>query len=150
MQRLISTLVTLLWALWFGGVVMLFIAVSTLFQALPRETAGQGAAPIFHIFNAYQLALAALSLISTFVWRLIGPPKRTTWLFAFFAVATLLGCLVTLYIAPQIEHLQRAGQSQSDAFKRYHGFSMLTYTAEAVSLLIAGLLLPNTPTTKSP
>src|SRR5438477_4064605 len=128
MQRLISTLITLIWSLWFGGLVMLFLAVSSLFKTFPRETAGQGAAPIFHLFNAYQLALATLSLIATFVWRLIGPPKRTTWLFAFFAVATLLGCLVTMYLAPQIEHLQHQGQAQSDAFKRYHAWSMITYT----------------------
>ncbi len=143
MQRLVSTVVSLLWALWLGGLVMLFLAVSSLFKTFPRETAGQGAAPIFHLFNAYQLGLAALALLSTFVWRLVGPPKRTTWLFAFFAVATLLACVVTMYIAPQIAHLQHAGQTHSDAFRKYHAWSMIAYTGEVVALLIAGMILPS-------
>ncbi len=148
MQRLFSTLVTVFWSLWFGGLVMLFIAVQSLFHTFPRETAGQGAAPIFHLFNAYQLALAALVLICTFVWRLVGPPKRTTWLFAFFAVATLLGCFVTLHLAPKIELLQHQGQTHSDLFRRYHGWSMMTYMGETIALLIAGFLLPSAPAKK--
>jgi hypothetical protein len=142
MQRLIYTLVSLMWGLWLGGLVMLFLAVTSLFKTFPRETAGQGAAPIFHLFNAYQLGLAALALIATFVWRLVGPPKRTTWLFAFFAVATLLGCFVAMYLAPKIELLQHQGQSQSELFKRYHGWSMAAYGGEVIALVIAGFILP--------
>jgi hypothetical protein len=112
--------------------------------------AGQGAAPIFHHFNAYQLALAAIALLGTFGWRLLGPPKRTTWLFAFFAVATLAGCFVTMYLTPHIESLQHQGLTQSDQFKHYHGLSMLAYTGETIALLIAGAILPWLRDTKAP
>jgi len=149
MRRLIPTLLTLIWGLWFGGLVTLFLVIGSLFKTLPRETAGQGATQIFHLFNAYQLALAVLSLIFTFIWRLIGPPKRTTLLFGFFAIATLLACLVTIYLAPQIEHLQQAGQTSSEAFNRYHEWSTTSYTAQVVALLLAGLLLPFPPSPKS-
>jgi hypothetical protein len=142
MRRFISTLVTLVWGLWFGGLIAIFISVLSLFATFPRETAGQGAARIFHAFNAYQLALAALALIATFIWRLIGPPKRTTALFALFAVATLGACLVTMYFTPRIELLQHQGLAGSDQFKRLHGNSMIAYCGEVVVLLIAGLILP--------
>ena len=146
MRRILPFLLTLTWSLWFGGLVMLFLAVSSLFKTFPAQTAGQGAAPIFHVFNAYQLALAALSLSFTFIWRLLAPSKRPTWLFTFFAIATLLACFVTMYLAPHIELLQHQGQPHSDAFRRLHGFSMLTYTAQLAVLLVAGLFLPSSTT----
>jgi hypothetical protein len=149
MRRLLPPLLTLTWSLWFGGLVMLFLAVSSLFKTFPAQTAGQGAAPIFRLFNAYQLTLAALCLTFTFIWRLLVPSKRPTWLFTFFAVATLLACFVTMYLAPHIALLQHQGQTHSDAFKRFHAFSMLTYTAQVAVLFISGLLLPSTRSTKS-
>ncbi|HSU65312.1 MAG TPA: DUF4149 domain-containing protein [Tepidisphaeraceae bacterium] len=144
MRRFLSTLVTLLWALWFGGVVMLFIAVLSLFAAFPEhhDIAGQGAARIFHVFNAYQLALAGLTLVATFVWYLKGPPGMKMGLFLLFALATAAAGLITLYIAPEIAQMQAKQLSQSAEFKRMHGYSMIAYVAEAVVLLIAGLLLP--------
>ncbi|HEY8748046.1 MAG TPA: DUF4149 domain-containing protein [Tepidisphaeraceae bacterium] len=149
MRRFISTLVTLVWGLWFGGLITLFIAVLSLFSTFPRETAGQGAAKIFHAFNAYQLALAALALIATFVWRLVGPPKRTTAMFAFFAVATIGACLVTMYFTPRIEMLQHQGLANSDQFRQLHGHSMIVYCGEVVALLIAGLIIPWTRDSRS-
>jgi len=149
MRRFLPYLLTLTWSLWFGGLVMLFLAVSSLFKTFPAQTAGQGAAPIFRLFNAYQLALAALCLIFTFIWRVLAPAKRPTWLFTFFAIATLLACFVTMYLAPHIELLQHQGQSHSDAFKLLHAFSMITYTAQVLILLLAGLFLPTGPLPKT-
>src|SRR5579864_6058208 len=143
MRRTIQTLVTIVWGLWLGGLVALFMAVQSLFNtfAARHDLAGQGAARIFHAFNAYQLGLATAALILTVIWRVIGPPKLTTVLFVFFALATVGACGTTMYFAPHIEMLQRQGLTASEQFKKLHGMSMLVYVGETASLLIAGALL---------
>jgi hypothetical protein len=145
MRRVLSTLVLLIWGLWFGGLIVLFISVLTLFKTFPdrHDVAGQGAAHIFHVFNAYQLVLAAAALLVTFVWRVVGPPKLKTTLFVLFAIATVGACAITMYFTPQIEMLQHEGLTNSVQFKRLHGYSMAVYVCEVISLLIAGALLPS-------
>ena len=143
MRRLLFTLLLLIWGLWFGGLIVLFIAVQTLFNTFAdrHDLAGQGAARIFHAFNAYQLALAAAALIVTFVWRVVGPPRLKTTLFAFFAIATVGACAIAMYFTPHIELLQHQGLTTSTQFKKLHGMSMGVYMGEVVALLIAGLIL---------
>jgi hypothetical protein len=143
MRKILSTLITLLWALWFGGVIMLFIAVTSVFATFHdrHDLAGEAAAHIFRVFNAYQLALAAGSLVATFVWYLIGPPRLKMGLFTLFGLATFAACVITMYIAPQIELLHQQGETHSPRFARLHGGSMIGYLIEAVVLLIAGIFL---------
>jgi len=143
MRRVLPTLITLLWALWFGGVIMLFIAVTSVFATFHdrHDLAGQAAAHIFRVFNAYQLLLAAGALVATFVWYLVGPPRLKMGLFTLFGLATFAACVITMYIAPQIELLQRQGDTHSQQFARLHGRSMIAYLIEAVVLLIAGVFL---------
>jgi hypothetical protein len=144
MRRALLTFLLLIWGLWFGGLIVLFIAVQVLFSTFAErhDLAGQGAARIFHAFNAYQLGLAAAALIVTFVWRVVGPPKLKTTLFALFAIATVGACAITIYFAPQIELLQHQGLATSTQFRKLHGLSMAVYAGEVVSLLIAGIILP--------
>jgi len=145
MRRVLSTLVLLIWGLWFGGLIVLLISVLTLFNTFPdrHDLAGQGAAHIFHVFNAYQLVLAAGALVLTFVCRVVGPPRWTTMLFVFFAIATVGACMIATYLTPHIEMLQHQGLTASAQFKRLHGLSMALYVGEVVSLLIAGIILPS-------
>lgn len=143
MRRVLSTLVLLIWGLWFGGLIVLFISVSSLFSSLPdRHVAGQGARHIFRAFNAYQLGLAAAALLITFAWWVAGPRRIPTALFTLFALATVGACVTTMYIAPQIEQLTNRGLTQSAQFDRLHGCSMGVYVAQSVLLLVAGVLLP--------
>lgn len=142
MGRLFSILVTLTWGLWFGGLVGLFIAVTILFAALDRHTAGVGAARIFRGFNQYQLALAAVALLATFFWRVAGPPRFKTALFTLFAISTVAACAIVIRIAPRIASLQAQGLTESPQFARAHGMSMVVYLAEVVTLLAAGVLIP--------
>lgn len=145
MHRLLHTFVTLVWGLWFGGLIVLFMAVSSLFSTFSaeREAAGRAAAHIFRVFNAYQLALAAAALLATVAWRLVGPPRLTTSLFTLFALATVAACLNTMYFAPQIERLQAQGLAHSAQFGKLHATSMVTYVAETFFIFLAGLLLPS-------
>lgn len=142
MRRILATLVTLSWGLWFGGLIALFIAVTSLFATYSPHVAGQGAAHIFRVFNKYQLVLAGGALLSTFGWRVLCKPHLKTSLFTMFALATVAACVIITYISPHIEALQRQGLTESKEFGRYHGLSMAVYLVEVVMLLIAGCLLP--------
>ena len=145
MHRLLSTLVSLAWALWFGGMVMLFVAVMSLFTnpRLDRTTAGLAAADIFRRFESYQLALAAAALLATFAWWLLGARKLKTWLFALFALATLGAAGVTLIISPRMATLHAQEETETDQFRQLHKTAERIYTAQAAVLLVAGLLLPS-------
>lgn len=133
-------LVAWIWGLWFGGVVLLFVAVQSLFNTFQdrRDVFAEGAAGIFRWFNRYQLALAAAALLATFAWRLVGAPRLKAALFTLFGVATVAACAAGAWIAPKIQALHAQGLDQSPQFKQIHGLSMAVYLAEAVALLIAG------------
>ena len=147
-HRILATLVSLAWSLWFGGAVMVFVAAGSLFSTFgpDRATAGKAAAGVFRTWERYQLVLAAVALVLTVAWRVLpGAPKLKTAVFAFFAVATLLGVYSTLRVTPQIDTLRREGLTMQDArFRRLHGTSNALYTAGAAALLGAGVLLPVT------
>jgi hypothetical protein len=144
MRTALNSVITLVWGLWFGGVLTLFLAVTAIFAAFPTEhsVAGDAARHVFRVFNSYQLALAAAALLGTFVWYLLGRGKLKVGLFALFALATCAACIITMYVAPRIELLDEKGLAGSPEFMRMHGYSMGLYLAEAVSLLAAGLFLP--------
>jgi hypothetical protein len=148
MRRFLSILVSLTTSLWLGGLVMLFIAVPTLFQtfAAARPVAGNAAAGIFHAFERYQLILAAIGLIATFGWR-VTARKRTAMLktvcFTLLSLATVAAAGSTLFVTPKIDAMRLRGETYGPAFGRLHGISMSLYVAESVLLLIAGLLLPS-------
>jgi hypothetical protein len=146
MQRFLSVLVTLAWGLWFGGLVTLFMAVTSLFQTFgtQRSIAGMGAASIFRRFELFQLALAAAALLATLAWRMIaGRSGVKVGILALMSVATVLAMVETAVVARKIEALRGQGDTQSAQFKKLHGGSMALYVGETVLLLAAGLLLPS-------
>lgn len=144
MRAALHSLITLIWGLWFGGVVSLFISVIAIFHTFPddRTVAGQAAAHVFRAFNVYQLGLAAVALLATFVWILVQQGKLKIGLFLLFALATFDACVITIYLAPKLRLLQLQHLTSTSQFGRLHGYSMILYVAEAVLLLIAGLFLP--------
>ncbi len=147
MRRLLSLAVCIAWGLWLGGLITLFMAVTSIFATFPdnRPLAGRVATGIFHLFEKYQLALAAASLLATFGWRLMSRAAGLkTALFALLALTTTAAGASTLLISPRIEALRVQGTTTGPDFKRLHGTSMLLYTTEAGLLLIAGLILPST------
>lgn len=144
MRTALNSLITLVWGLWFGGVIALFLAVTSIFAVFPTDhaTAGNVARHVFRVFNMYQLALAAVALLATFAWCLLGKGKLKLGLFLLFGLTTFAACVTTMYIAPQIERLHEKGLVNTPEFGRMHGYSMVLYLSEAVLLLIAGLFLP--------
>ncbi len=143
MPRLLVTIVTLAWALWFGSLFTLFVVVSSLFKtfAADPETAGKAASAIFQRFEYLQLGLAAAALLGTFTWRIIAPRGRITLLFALFALSAVAQCYVAIRVNPELERMRVDHLTHSARFKRLHGVSMMTCAAEAALLLLGGLAL---------
>lgn len=141
MQRIFRTLFLLIWALWLGGVMFLFFAVSALFGK--DRTLGSVAAPVlFLCFEKYRLALACISvlLIALIMLTLSTPPWR--WI----GICVAFGCVTSLFtsqwLTPRINALHLAGLVNTPEFRHLHGISFAVYLCEAVALLLAGVLLP--------
>jgi hypothetical protein len=143
MQRILYMLVSIIWSLWFGGLILLFMAVLSLFNTFAdrHDLAGQAAQQIFHLFDKYQLSLAGLALLLTFIWRMISPKSGKTMLFTGFALATVGAVVIATLISPKIVLLASQGMQQTAQFKKMHGLSMVVYLAETIVLLITGILL---------
>src|SRR5438270_4993666 len=140
MRRILHALLSLVWGLWFGGLVMLFIAVQTLFNTFAdrRPLAGEAASAIFRVFNYYHLALAAAALLLTFFWWLAGRSGRKMTVFFLLALATVAAAGVSGMLAPKLEHLRIQGLTQTTDFRRLHGLSMGVYLIETILVFLAG------------
>jgi hypothetical protein len=130
----------LAWALWLGGMIALFVFVTTLFNG-DRAVAMQAAPRMFVVFQKYQLILAAIALAATVGCRIAAPSKSIVAVFVFFAAAACSAAAVSIWILPRMEQLRSLGESSSPQFGRLHGESMMLYLAEMVLLLIGGIIL---------
>ena len=146
MHRLLSTIVLLAWALWFGAIVMVFVAVTSLFKTFPdrRPVAGLAAAGVFRSFEALELIAAPLALIAALALRRRGIGSgASVLLVSLLSLATLGALTARFLITPRIEALRSQGvASSSDQFKTLHRSATGVYTSQAVVLLAAGLVLP--------
>lgn len=127
--------------LWLGGLVMLFIAVSTIFNhfAPDRAAAGQVAAAIFNRVEPVQLVLAGvLVAASLFVWW-----RTKHFLRGLFAGFVLLAAVLAVAghfgVSARLEDLREAGMTTSPEFRRLHGISMLLYVSQTASLFIGAV-----------
>jgi hypothetical protein len=132
---------TLAWALWFGGLMALFIFVLTLFHN-NREIAVQAAPQLFLAFQRYHLILAAVALAATVLWRIVAPSKFVLVNFILLGLAACAGVAVAVWIIGPMEALREQGLGGSDEFKKLHGISMMLFCAQAILLLIYGVILP--------
>jgi MFS family permease len=143
MRTVLTWLTLLAWALWLGGLVTLFITVSSLFVTFADhpEVAGAAASAIFARFNVYQLIVAMVALFGGLLIPRAG--RQKTFYIALVTVALALAVFVTSYLAPHLEAMREQGEVavHSDAFKSMHGLSMLLYLTEVLLLVPAGILL---------
>jgi hypothetical protein len=131
MRTLCNAVAHVAWALWLGGLVSLFIFVGTLFSE-DHALAAQTAPRLFHVFERYQLALAAVALLSAIC-------RRTTLAAVLFCLASVGAVVSPLMITPRIMELQRLGQTHTAQFATLHGRSMMVYSADTLLVLGAGL-----------
>ncbi len=145
MRRLIQTIVMMVWAAWFGGLIVLFLAVQSLFVTFSDDhtLAGAAASGIFWRFNRYQVILAALALIGSFIWRIAVKRGSITAIFSCFALAAMATVVVVGIITPRIEAMRLEQTTHTPEFARLHGEAMLLYVSETVCLLVGGFILPS-------
>ena len=143
--RLVSIVLTLAWGLWFGGIMTLFLAVTSLFNtfAPDRALAGTAAASVFRKFERYQLVLAAVTIVAAVAWRMAPSARRgaKTAVLVFVLLAAVLAPVSTFGVSARIGELRTQGLTATGEFRRLHGISMALYATEAVVLLLAGLAL---------
>jgi hypothetical protein len=139
----------LAWALWLGGLVTLFIAVTSLFHtfAADKALAGTAAAGVFRRFESYQLVLAAVAVLAAAAWRMTASdsPRRKTVLLILLVVAAAVAAVSTFFVSNQIHHLRELHETTSTRFRTLHQLSMTLYLAETVVLLLAAMALPANP-----
>ena len=122
MRRAIPIVVCLVWGLWFGGLIGVFIAVTTLFHIYAEKLlAATGAAGIFHAFEKYQLILAGIGLTATVIWRMLpwgkpSAPGLKTAFFVLLALSTIAAACSKLYITPQIDEMREARTTSGPEF----------------------------------
>jgi hypothetical protein len=140
MTNLLRIGTILIWALWFGGVMGLFLSVQVLFHQTDRAVFLASAPRLFIAFEQYQLVLAALALFLTFSRRLVSPTPGLGTLMVLFAAATVGAIVEHTLITPRIEQMRILGQTHTPHFLKLHGLSMCVYLAVAITLLIAGVV----------
>jgi hypothetical protein len=140
MRALCKTLLLVAWALWFGGVMGLFLSVQVLFHQTERAVFLASAPRLFIAFERYQLILAATAVVLTVALRLIGKIRRWASLLVLFVVASVGAVIETTLITPRIEALRIAGETHTPQFMRLHGLSMCVYMLVAIALLVAGIV----------
>jgi hypothetical protein len=139
MQRALPYLIGLCVALWLGGLVALFMFVSTLFRA-DHGVAVNVAPFMFYIFERYQLMLASTAIASAIVWRVYRRTRPRQMLLACLLVAALLGLAQYGLVSPRMNALHASGESP-EQFRRLHGYSMLIYVGTALMVLLSGAAL---------
>jgi hypothetical protein len=135
----------IVWGVWFGGLIMLLLAVTSLFQtfALDHTIAGQAASGIFRQFNVLRLGLAAAALLLTAGAWMRDRSKLKLTVFVLFALATVAAFCSSAVLTPRLEHLRLEELTHSAEFARLHGISMGVYLIETLLVFAAGLILPN-------
>lgn len=143
MHWILSRTLLLSWALWVGGLVAVFLAVTTIFATLDpdRAQAGMIAANVFGRFEKLMILVGSLAVVSATVLMLGGPRGRRAFLV--LLLAGLAGVLVSsVVIGPKINSMRLAKQTQTDEFKKLHGASMGVYVSITGLVALAGLFLP--------
>ncbi len=140
MNKWIRMALGLVWSLWFGGMMALFMFVQALFKTRP-DISPDAASTLFISFQRYQLILAALALLLTFGLRWMTRSRASALLFGAFAGATVLTVLLAGWLTPRMEALRLAGESKGPEFAQLHGLSMGLFMLDALALLAAGIAL---------
>src|SRR5258706_1162519 len=133
MRYFLSILVAVSWALWFGGVVGMFLFINRLFESMKGEYR-----PVFDVVAPQQFTMAerfalvagALALLSTFGLRMLSPRRALTGLFCVLAAAAVLAVLKPMFITQKMIEMIHPGQTPTAEFRRLHGLSMMSSVIE--------------------
>ena len=132
-MKYLAALAQLTLGVWFGGLIVLILFVSTLFMKA-RAAAFDAAPVLFHVFERYQLGLAAVALLSLTVWRMALPARTKLAAVVLTLAATLLAVAQLAVITPKINAARNVDRP---TFDRYHALSTKNYTVIAALVLAA-------------
>jgi hypothetical protein len=141
MRYLLNCTIAMVWALWLGGLITLFLGVTALFST-NYDLARQAAPVLFRRFELYQLILAGSAVALGLVWHLTGRSSARLVIVLVFILTAVGSTVSHETITPRLDALEQAGQGRSDEFASLHGQSMLIYLTDAVALAAAGIALP--------
>jgi glucan phosphoethanolaminetransferase (alkaline phosphatase superfamily) len=138
MQKLFVVLLILSWALWFGGMIVLFIFVMRLFGT-NRNVAVDAAPILFNTFAVYQLIVGMIACASGTLLTLIS--RRNTHAAAtLLMILSLAAGLVLRSWTIEMGRLDRGSVAGVSRFQTLHHNSTRVYTSAAILLMIAGIL----------
>jgi len=129
------------WALWVGGTVAILLFVQRLFSD-DRNLAVMVAPKMFHIFEAYQIILAAASIVSLV---LLGRQRHRSLIWCLILAAVSIAVISISVITPKLEHFRLASEQHTSAFRAIHGLSMMIYLIQVLALLAIGALIQRLP-----
>ena len=133
MRRTLACAAIVVLGLWLGGLVTLVIFVASLFTH--DHTLASSAAPwLFHVFERYQLGLAAVALVLLMTWRAFGRPWQRTASLASATIATLLAIFEIAYVTPNVLKAQGIDPA---TFEFYHHLATTNYTITTIFVMIA-------------
>ena len=130
----IEILLTAVAAFWLGLIVLLFVAVPTIFSTLPddRSLAGRIAAGIFARTELIRVILAAGIITLGMGTFLKHRQRRATTAFPLLALLGGIAVAVGVwYVAPAIARGQADGTTDTPAFRRLHGMGSGLLLVEA-------------------
>lgn len=144
LQAILKRVLVLSWAVWLGGLVGVFLAVTTVFATLAPDRSGAGAiaAPIFGRFERLMILLAAASLVSALGLAVAERTRARAWALGGIMLACVLTLASVAVVTPRIDAMRREGKGGTPEFRRLHGVSMGLYTGTAGVLGVVGLVLP--------
>lgn len=145
MRRLLSAVLVLAWGLWFGAIVMVFVAVTSLFSTFAdqRQVAGAAAAGVFRRFESMEVVAALVALAAAWSLRASSRPRPPVAPLLFLLAATAAALYTGFVLTPQIDRLRGdPSQPSSDYFRSLHRLATQIYIVKTSLLLATGLLLP--------
>jgi hypothetical protein len=148
MNLLCHRVANIAWALWFGGMIALLIFVQTLFRA-DRPLAVSAAPHLFAAFESCQLTLAAVAIAPAVPGLARARSIPSAWFPILLLIGAALAIVSSAIVTPEINRLRAANETHGPAFSRTHGISMVVYTAQAIVLLLAGMVMPLSPSHQS-
>ena len=139
-REFFAAVATISSGLWLGGLVMLFISVSSIFNTFEadRATAGLAATGIFHRFENLQVILAGVAIAS--VELSLRDGTRKFFIALPLIAAAIIAMVITFGITPRLDAMRIGGESTTPSFKQLHGMAMTAY------LLITALVALGTAT----
>src|SRR5688572_8295279 len=128
MRYLLSTLTTLAWALWFGGLATMFVVTRATFR------------------ESHDLVVAGLATVSAVAWLALNRslPLRV------IAVLLVLSAIAAGYAHYGVSRPMQSLSPSSDQWKSLHARSMILYTTQSALLTLTGLLLPTAMNRQKP